>query len=140
MQRLESVIKPPSPAVTTIASKYPQNQDDEELWEKLRNIAAVTESLEVARLADALGVEEQFVWKNIFSWAKELGFIIKGNIVTFRKTAATEGKTRLNSVDFNNQGTTEPSRIQRSNCSHCGVAYSAEDDFCRNCGKKIDRN
>lgn len=51
--------------------------------ETLRKIVAVTESLEIDRLAKVLEIDSEEVWKNIFDWASKFGFKIKDDKIIF---------------------------------------------------------
>lgn len=51
--------------------------------EKLRKIIKVSDRIEVARLADALGIDEKVAWMRVFDWAEEFGFKVDGNMIVF---------------------------------------------------------
>ncbi len=51
--------------------------------EKLRKIIKVSDRIEVARLADALGIDEKLAWQRVFDWAEQFGFKVDGNVIVF---------------------------------------------------------
>ncbi|NMC06183.1 MAG: hypothetical protein GYA24_13290 [Candidatus Lokiarchaeota archaeon] len=51
--------------------------------EKLRKIIKVSDRIEVARLAEVLGIEEKLAWTRVFDWAEEFGFKVDGNMIVF---------------------------------------------------------
>ncbi len=51
--------------------------------EKLRKIIKVSDRIEVAKLADALGIDEKLVWQRVFDWAEQFSFKVDGNMVVF---------------------------------------------------------
>ncbi|MBN2153972.1 MAG: hypothetical protein JW839_21120 [Candidatus Lokiarchaeota archaeon] len=51
--------------------------------EKLRKIIKVSDRIEVARLADALDIDEKLAWQRVFDWAEQFGFKVDGNAVVF---------------------------------------------------------
>jgi len=58
-------------------------REEQEHLDKLRKIIKVSNSLEIARLADLLKVDSQFVWDHIIDWAEQFGFRIEENKVIF---------------------------------------------------------
>jgi hypothetical protein len=51
--------------------------------EKLRKIIKVSDRIEIARLADALGIDEKLAWQRVFDWADQFGFKVDGNVIVF---------------------------------------------------------
>nr|MDO8087466.1 hypothetical protein [Candidatus Sigynarchaeum springense] len=51
--------------------------------EKLRKIIKATDRIKVARLADALGIDEKVAWRRVFDWAEQFGFKVDGNAIVF---------------------------------------------------------
>jgi hypothetical protein len=51
--------------------------------EKLRKIIKVSDRIEVARLADALCIDEKLAWQRVFDWAEQFGFKVDGNVIVF---------------------------------------------------------
>ncbi|MEX2684919.1 MAG: hypothetical protein Q6373_025315 [Candidatus Sigynarchaeota archaeon] len=51
--------------------------------EKLRKIIKLSDRIEVAKLADALGIEEKHAWQRVFDWAEQFGFKVDGNMIVF---------------------------------------------------------
>lgn len=60
-----------------------RHSEEQDRLDKLRRIIKVSISLEIARLAELLKVDVQFVWDHIIDWAEQFGFRIEENKVIF---------------------------------------------------------
>jgi len=57
--------------------------DEKARIEKLRKIVKVSNSLEIARMAAVLSMDEKLLWDKIFDWADQFGFRIEKDMVIF---------------------------------------------------------
>ena len=79
-KKARAMVVKPMPGQASPATVGSSEQDH---VEKLRKIIKVSDRIEVARLADALGIDEKAAWQRVFDWAGQFGFKVDGNTIVF---------------------------------------------------------